>query len=706
MFMNVSAACRIGEAVVAKEMRRSAAAAAGSKKYSSTKSSSSSSSVGGNSNNTATKKKKVSSSSSVSSSTSKSRQQPSSRKRHTTSSSKSSSSNKSLSSYFKNGAESYSYSSSKKDKRTSKRREQQQQPQQNLLDDACSVASTLSASQSSSFHSDSSLANLLNDTRNQIIMANLSEEEEPQEAAAAGTSSRAPRVQLASSRYRSCSVERARSSAPPRSITSSDTARKDSPREPTPIRGIRAISPPIIESQQQQQHQHKDTIEEDNDDESSICSRTSCRSVERRYSTVMHAHEIAASIFEAEHVLDLEEEAEEKKAAAARQAASLQPSFLPRRQTGLSRGGSIGLLSSSKAQQEQDGTDGTQEANSSDGDYDDCEQDNEEAAVVARPRGGATSRQRRGSFETTGPMHWSETRGSSTTNKAKEEKGEGAVSGGTNFGAMGDSGEFSIDESVPDQDQATSDSDSVGGNPDPIVAGHHHHAMVDHHPPKVVLKSCLVRQQSRNNSMSSSTSNKSKTSFRVVIDESRNQICERPIPITKKESEACWYTPKECKQMKFDTSEYAYRAACYLSSQDDEDFQNPLAMGYKTCCETLALLSKAQVQMIKKCLEQSRCTGLEQVLIESVKLINNDKKLRRQKILAMAVYRANLSAQSDDDDELAELLRDKCAELSLPGELFALALGQAQQQTSESESLHQKAPRRPSLWDRLRAKNK
>ena len=176
--------------------------------------------------------------------------------------------------------------------------------------------------------------------------------------------------------------------------------------------------------------------------------------------------------------------------------------------------------------------------------------------------------------------------------------------------------------------------------------------------------------------------------------------------ISKKEAETCWFTFKECKQMKADTSSYAFRSARYLANQDPNEMQNALAMGYKTCCETLEPLTKAQVGLIKKCLEQSRSTGLEQVLIESIKLISHDKKLRRQKMLAMVAYRSTISAELSEDEQ-AEMVRQKCAELSRPGELFALAIGQAQQQQQQvhrsGESGHTKAARRPSLWDRLRA---
>ena len=210
------------------------------------------------------------------------------------------------------------------------------------------------------------------------------------------------------------------------------------------------------------------------------------------------------------------------------------------------------------------------------------------------------------------------------------------------------------------------------------------------------LRSCLVRDTAlmRNR----------KAHHRVVIDESKNLHYERLLPISKKEAETCWFTFKECKQMKADTSSYAFRSARYLANQDPNEMQNALAMGYKTCCETLEPLTKAQVGLIKKCLEQSRSTGLEQVLIESIKLISHDKKLRRQKMLAMVAYRSTISAELSEDEQ-AEMVRQKCAELSRPGELFALAIGQAQQQQvhRSGESGHTKAARRPSLWDRLRA---
>ena len=210
------------------------------------------------------------------------------------------------------------------------------------------------------------------------------------------------------------------------------------------------------------------------------------------------------------------------------------------------------------------------------------------------------------------------------------------------------------------------------------------------------LRGCLVRADS-------ALMRNRKAHHRVVIDESKNLHYERLLPISKKEAETYWFTFKECKQMKADTSSYAFRSARYLANQDPNEMQNALAMGYKTCCETLEPLTKAQVGLIKKCLEQSRSTGLEQVLIESIKLISHDKKLRRQKMLAMVVYRSTISAELSEDEQ-AEMVRQKCAELSRPGELFALAIGQAQQQQvhRSGESGHtNKAARRPSLWDRL-----
>ncbi|KAL7577390.1 hypothetical protein ACA910_002116 [Epithemia clementina (nom. ined.)] len=193
----------------------------------------------------------------------------------------------------------------------------------------------------------------------------------------------------------------------------------------------------------------------------------------------------------------------------------------------------------------------------------------------------------------------------------------------------------------------------------------------------------------------------------VRIEESRNLYHKRPLPVlTLQERQDCWYTRTECLR--------GVNPQSAIIGNSNNDDQQPvcrmvseqglwcLANAYKDCCARDSW-SPLQIESIRAIvLEQDGCTGLEQWVLEtSVEAIRNDKHLRRQKLLeTVQQYNQAIKSittaepvtgssteqqQQEQQEKLAQRLRDKCQFITMPAQLYALGLGQAQQQIQHDE---------------------
>ena len=179
------------------------------------------------------------------------------------------------------------------------------------------------------------------------------------------------------------------------------------------------------------------------------------------------------------------------------------------------------------------------------------------------------------------------------------------------------------------------------------------------------------------------------SSLRVRIDEDRNTSHVRTLPIlTLKEREERWYSRDDYVRMKKFPGNFPYKTARCLS------------LAYQVCCkgtnggEAKMRLSQKEVDAIRECLETDNCIGFEQYLIESIRAINNDKQVRRDKLTKLVVS-PHCSSSMDVD-----VLRDKCNQISKPGEYFAFVIGKAQEQMNEKEARGRKTYRRSVLSNR------
>ncbi|KAL7574359.1 hypothetical protein ACA910_008461 [Epithemia clementina (nom. ined.)] len=146
----------------------------------------------------------------------------------------------------------------------------------------------------------------------------------------------------------------------------------------------------------------------------------------------------------------------------------------------------------------------------------------------------------------------------------------------------------------------------------------------------------------------------------------------------------CWYTSDECDQMKEaylkDCRQLQRLVADSLAGKETEDNHiEAILMAYETCDQ--GHMSKPVWLTIGSACERLRDrAGMEHVIVDAgiAGIARDRKQRRRQRLLEQGMHLCvperfpSLSKQ-----QLAELLRERCSDITEPSRLFALAVGQA-----------------------------
>uniref|UniRef100_A0A7S2YNE5 Uncharacterized protein n=1 Tax=Entomoneis paludosa TaxID=265537 RepID=A0A7S2YNE5_9STRA len=172
----------------------------------------------------------------------------------------------------------------------------------------------------------------------------------------------------------------------------------------------------------------------------------------------------------------------------------------------------------------------------------------------------------------------------------------------------------------------------------------------------------------------------------VSFDESQNLYHEVPMEDSSHKEEhsgrSRWYKRDDFDRMKEQTRRTNKRLRKALDDGDqhleestNDLYVSALEQAYDACCCMGTWPSTREQEELKKLLQQCppRVTGLERKLVKAAVM---DKRFRRVQLL----YTANClhyDYPTLDQDELAELLREKCQEISRPSVLFAQHMGWA-----------------------------
>ncbi|KAL7574364.1 hypothetical protein ACA910_008465 [Epithemia clementina (nom. ined.)] len=146
----------------------------------------------------------------------------------------------------------------------------------------------------------------------------------------------------------------------------------------------------------------------------------------------------------------------------------------------------------------------------------------------------------------------------------------------------------------------------------------------------------------------------------------------------------CWYTSNECDQMK-----EAYLNDCHklqrlvvdsLAGKETEDNHiEAILMAYEACDQ--GYISKSVWLTIGSACERFRDrAGMEHVIVDAgIAGIARDRKHRRRQRLLEQVMHLCVPERfpSLSKQQLAELIRERCSDITEPARLFALAVGQA-----------------------------
>ncbi|KAL7560775.1 hypothetical protein ACA910_005342 [Epithemia clementina (nom. ined.)] len=168
---------------------------------------------------------------------------------------------------------------------------------------------------------------------------------------------------------------------------------------------------------------------------------------------------------------------------------------------------------------------------------------------------------------------------------------------------------------------------------------------------------------------------------RVCFNEHKNEYFDCPsyMVLPPHEHIAVWYSKEECKRMK-----ETFRNN--ISEMERCKDAKVLSKAYSACRK--GTLCKSQVNAVALYLQSSdrssssttagsSCgVGLEQQLVSAAV---SDKHKRRERLVQL-IYDLPLAHASLSEDEVAELLRDKCMSISRPARMFAMGIGQAQHQ--------------------------